>query len=212
MDKSSKTKTVFLDIETYYSEDKVKLEDVKVPANYKKEEIIQKYKEDNLDKAWMKTALDPLQGRIYCVGVAVNDGEVNVLHGKNEKDTLEMLENYLSELSYFKVVAHNGNDFDYPFLFFRAIKHGNVSIRNTFSGKDGTQLLDSMRIADGTSWKTMKSLDKLCKLIGIKGKGDITGDMVPKLILEGRGEEVIPYCGEDIANLRKVYLALGETI
>lgn len=209
----SKFNTIFLDIETQASEAKPDVSEVKVPASYKKPESILAYQEEHLEEYWMKTALDPFEGRIYCVGITHDNLEDIVsLHGDTEKDTLLLVKEYLERFPFGKIVAHNGNEFDFRWLFLRSIKHGLKDLALAFSGKSTYELVDTMRMADGSAWKTMASLDKLCKLIGIEGKGDINGSMVPQMILQGKGKEVQEYCKDDIYKLRKVYLALGGYI
>jgi hypothetical protein len=205
-----KSHTVFIDIETMYSQNKPKPEDVPVPKNYKKEESIKQYQEDHLQEHWFKTALDPIEGRIFCIGIGVDNKEVEVLHGIHEHETLKMLSDKLNEVGYYRIVAHNGMDFDYPFIFLRAVKYRFLNLIKTFTDKN--TLEDTMRMLDGTAWKKMISLDRACKLIGIQGKDGMDGSMVPEYILKGKGDQVLSYCAKDVEKLRKIYLALGGTV
>lgn len=205
-----KSHTVFIDIETMYSKDKPKQEDVPVPKTYKKEESIRQYQEEHLEEYWFKTALDPVEGRIFCIGIGIDNEEVEVLHGIHEHKTLKMLSDKLDEIGYYRIVAHNGMDFDYPFIFLRAVKYGFLDLIKVFTDKN--MLEDTMRMLDGTAWKKMISLDRACKLIGIDGKEGMDGSMVPKYILEGKGDQVLSYCAKDVEKLRKIYLALGGSV
>ena len=200
--------TIFLDIETIPSEEKPSLESIKAPANYKNEDTIKKYQEENQDKEWRKQSLNSLEGRILCVGVACNDGTPVVFTG-TEENILAKLETYLiAQDSITKIVAHNGMTFDYPFLFHRALRYGKRYIINYFNGSKRDVLFDTMKMIAGTDYRRMISLDNACKLIGVQGKGDIDGSMVCDYWLDGREKEIYEYCKEDVSALRKLYYAL----
>ncbi len=49
------------------------------------------------------------------------------------------------------------------------------------------------------------SLDRLCKVFGIEGKGDITGADVYPMYKEGRIDEISQYCAHDVDITRAVY-------
>ena len=51
------------------------------------------------------------------------------------------------------------------------------------------------------------SMDKLCKALGIEGKGDFDGSMVAKT-WETDKQKVIDYCKDDVSRTRQIYKCL----
>jgi DNA polymerase elongation subunit (family B) len=200
--------TLVIDIETFAGE-KPDPSEIKAPSNYKSEESIKKYQEANADKEWRKQALSSINGRVWCIGYALNDEEPGCLTGNTEKDLMFQFDEMLSGLGYPTIVAHNGLDFDFLFLFHRALKYGCVNIINKF-GEKSSLLVDTMKIMDGPSWKKMTSLDNMCKLLGVEGKGDVDGSMVHDMVLAGEYDKITEYCIHDVVVLKKCYLKLKE--
>jgi len=201
------TNVIFLDIETWAG-DKPPIELFEPKANLVDPLKILKDVEEKQDKAWRAQSLNPLVGEVFCVGLAVDEGEPFVIVGTDEQETLEMLDIELHNYSWPKVVAHNGFDFDFLFLFYRGLKYRMKRVVDLFSQK-GPHLIDTMKILDGTSWKTMTSQNNMSKLLlGRSGKGGITGKDVHDLILKGEGDRVLNYCKEDVRVLRDCYRVL----
>ena len=50
------------------------------PANYKKQETIDAWIEENRDLAYRKTALNGGFGQIVCIGYAINDNDVRTIY------------------------------------------------------------------------------------------------------------------------------------
>jgi predicted PolB exonuclease-like 3'-5' exonuclease len=202
---------VFIDLETIPSPEKPPLSEVKVPANYSKSEAIAKYQEEHQEEEWRKQSLDPVEGRILCICAAVNNEEPVVFTG-SEDHILRAFEDWFTELpSVVSVVAHNGKSFDYRFLFLRSLKFGRRYLINLFNGQRRDILEDTMLMLDGTGWKTMVSLDRAARLIGIEGKGGIKGSDVFGMWQRDEIQAIVDYCKNDVKTLRRVYYALkGE--
>ena len=49
------------------------------------------------------------------------------------------------------------------------------------------------------------SLDKLCKALGLPGKGEIDGSKVWDYVRDGRIAEVADYCADDVRKVWAVY-------
>lgn len=86
---------LYIDIETIPSQDeRVKADiaaSIHAPANYKKEEAIQKWfaehEEEEFNKAYRKTALNGLVGEIICISWALDYGPVQHVYRNNEIGT-----------------------------------------------------------------------------------------------------------------------------
>ena len=118
------------------------------------------------------------------------------------------LDAILELYSFPTIVAHHGMDFDFLFLFHRGLKYGLLNLISLFD-KGGTHLVDTMKVLDGTSWKTKTSLDNMSKLLlGESAKEDITGADVHDLVLAGEQEKIIRYCKADVEFLRRCHIIL----
>lgn len=107
-----------------------------------------------------------------------------------------------------KLVSFNGNGFDIPMLFVRAMKY-NISCKayfnsdkwegykSRYSEKANLDLLDS--IANFGAVRGLK-LDTISKMVGIPGKFDVHGDEVVRLYFENEHNKIKEYCESDVLN------------
>jgi len=202
------TNVIFLDIETWAG-DKPSLEDIVPDARLKDPDKIRADKEAKRDKVWRAQALSPIKGQVFCIGMAVDDEPSFAIVGADEQEVLEMLDIELAAYSFPKIVGHNLYDFDALFLYYKGLKYRMKNVVNAFSDK--TNLIDTMVLLNGTSWKTMTSLDNMAKLLlGRSAKDDITGKDVHDLILAKQGDRVLEYCKNDVKILRDCYRVLNS--
>jgi 3'-5' exonuclease len=134
----------------------------------------------------------------------------------DEKEMLIQLAESLEKSGSTRLCAHNGKDFDFPFLMRRYIIHG-LPIPKLLAviGKKPweTHLEDTMEMWSGSQWKYRVSLDLLANILGIPSpKTGITGSDVGELYYgedpeEGPDamEQISQYCTEDVIALAKVY-------
>ena len=203
--------TIFLDIETKPGEEP-NLEDFEPKANLKDPEKIRADLEEKKDKAWRSSMLDPFTGGIYCIGIAVDDGQPFSFFHDDEKHMMELFDEWLSNYSFPRIVSHFGNTFDFQWLFYKGLKYKLKTVVSAFSKGGTTKLIDTAPIMDNLAWKTYVSQDKMSKLLlGRPGKGEIDGSMVFDLIRKGEGHRVIKYCVEDdVPTLRECYYELDK--
>lgn len=200
---------LFVDLESWGGKNKPSMDDISAPSNYKSEEAIAKYKQAKMESAWSDQAKKPALGEIYCIGVAINDEPVEVIVGNDEEETMQMFDIYLQRFSldYVKAIGHNIIDFDALFFYYKGLQYALHNVLALFSDKNN--LIDTMKVMDGPSWKTMMSLDKMSKLLrGKPAKGEVDGSMVHGLVTSGQGEKVIKYAGDDVTILRECYRIL----
>lgn len=196
---------------------------VKAPANYKDEARIAAFEsearaklsaehEANIEAAYLKTSFDGGTGQVCVIGVAVDDEDPLswwVDTQANEADVLRTFFVLLSGLhrptNRMRFIGHNHVAFDLPFLWKRAmilgIKPPGCLPRNPKPWDDC--VFDTM-----TEWAGVRdriSMDKLCRALGIPGKGDISGKDVWPMVQAGRIEEVAAYCKQDVERTRAIY-------
>lgn len=203
------------------------LENVRAPANYKDAEKIDAYvsqareglrqgHKEAVQAAINKTSFDGGLGQIVCIGWAVNDEPAQVvgvedLSSASEVGLLETWFRYLGKLHSTSgtrpvLIGHNSNAFDIPFVWKRAMVLG---VRPpVWFPRDpkpwGESTFDTMTQWAGT--KDRISMDRLCKILGIEGKGDgPTGADVWPMVQAGELKEVAAYCMDDVDRTRHIY-------
>ena len=207
---------IYIDIETIPTQNKEHqdfvCENLKPPANYKNEETINKWLEENKELAVNKTSLDGAFGEVVVISAANNDDEVVTFYRKDwqvkdrEKDILTRFNNWLKEqANRCKTVpvfiGHNVTSFDGLFLWQRCIINGvkpyyKMDKRNTY---------DTMWEWCGYNRESKPSLNKLCQVLNIEQKGDIDGSKVWQAVQDGRIDEVAEYCAKDVERVRAIY-------
>ena len=219
---------LYIDIETIPSQlDWVKkeIEDgITAPGQYKKPESIAKWLEDNRESAaddeWRKTGLNGALGEIVCISWAFGDDGILEVHrdlGESEADMLEEFFNLLgddldSRSMRGEVIrpiwtGHYISGFDLRFIWQRCvINRINPSISIPYNAKPwGGEIFDTL-----IEWKGVKStpggsLDAVCKAMGMDGKGDIDGSKVWDYVKDGRIDEVVEYCKDDVKKVRDLH-------
>lgn len=205
---------IYLDIETIPTQNTeyqaYVCENLKAPSNYKNEETIAKWLEENKGEAVNKTALDGTFGEIAVIGVAINDEDPVLFYREDwqsvdrEVDILTRFNDFLREkASKCKTVpqfiGHNIAKFDDRFIFQRSVISGvkpyyTASRQNTY---------DTM--TEWAGYGGTVSLDKLCKVLDIEQKGEIDGSKVWQYVQDGKIAEVAEYCAKDVERVRQIY-------
>lgn len=203
---------LFFDIETIPADES--LRDTAVDAELKKIAKRQETTEEtqksskNRETIYRSTSLSGDFGRIFCVGYALGDKDVEIIKG-DEVDILEKWWEIANSADCF--IGHNIMDFDLPFIYKRSIvrkikptaKHLNLS----FARYRSFPIYDTMR--EWEKWNPMRSisLDKLAKVLGLPSSkdGGIDGSQVYDAYLSGRQKEIYEYCKRDVELTRKVY-------
>lgn len=169
-------------------------------------------------------------GRIICISmgyIAKKEGQrfyrVKSFFDENEK---LLINNFFQALQKFmkvgksKLCAHNGQEFDFPYIARRAIVHGLnlpkiLDIAGTKPWEIKDQLLDTLQLWKFGDYKHYTSLSLLCELFNIPTtKDDIDGSQVARVYWEDNNlNRIVKYCEKDtmaVANLLLRYK--GEKI
>jgi len=167
-------------------------------------------------------------GKIICISCGVLSGPptdrkllLKSFAGDDEKELLlnfyDLLHRWGSESQKF-LCAHNGKDFDFPYLCRRMIIHGMKlpSVLN-LSGKKPWEVphIDTMELWKFGEYKSFISLNLLAHTLGIPTpKDDIDGSQVGEVYWsQGDLPRIVTYCQKDVATVAQVYLRLnGETL
>ena len=159
--------------------------------------------------------------RIVCISVGFikkqNDEHffrVKSFYGHDEKIILEefgkLLTNCFNSLEHY-LCAHNGKEFDYPFIARRMVING-IKLPEILqiSGMKPWQIkhLDTMEMWKFGDYKHYTSIKLLAKILNIPNpKNDIDGSQVAKVYWEENDLEMIRrYCEKDTLTVAQIYL------
>jgi uncharacterized protein YjbJ (UPF0337 family) len=172
----------------------------------------------NGEENWRKTSFDGNRGQIAVIGWKINDDPAQSLF-RNSPDTADekvLLEAFYKQLAEQlkhstgealhtpKLIGHNNDYFDLPFLFKRSVIQGVKPCIDLKPNKYSNNIFDTM-----TQWAGFGnriSLDKLCKVLGVESpKNEIDGSKVWDYILAGKISEVAEYCKDDVEATYQCY-------
>jgi 3'-5' exonuclease len=192
---------------------------VTAPAQYKKADSIAEWLRENRDAegeaAWLKTSFDGGVGQIVCIGWAIDDEEPESVHvcdlsAEQERGRMEAFFRIMHTASSTRgtrpvLIGHNHAAFDLPFIWKRAVVHGiKPPLWWPKSPKPwADSIFDTM--VEWAGAKDRISMDKLCKVLGIPGKGGMDGSQVWPMVQAGRIGDVASYCRDDVARTRAMW-------
>lgn len=212
-------KRFYFDIETLPAQDPaIKAEiaaSITAPAQYKKPDSIAEWLRENRDSEaeaqWLKTSFDGGAGHVFCIAWAVDDGLPHCawhpqLSRQAEIDTLQTFFSELTDAGHCQLIGHNIIGFDIPFLWKRAMVLG---VKPPFNFPRNPKpwsehVCDTMLLWDATQ-RAGGSMDRICRLMGIPGKGDFGGADVWPAVQRGEFETVERYCRDDVQRTRAMH-------
>ena len=154
-------------------------------------------------------------GKIICISVGFFNGyrfRLKSIYGHDEKallaDFAQLLNNhYYSSES--QLCAHNGKEFDFPYIARRMIVNG-IPIPNILqvAGKKPweTNFIDTMELWKFGDYKAMTSLDLLCAILDIPTpKDDINGSEVGRVYWQENDlKRISTYCQKDVLSVAQL--------
>ncbi len=162
-------------------------------------------------------------GKIICIAVGKfvdnENGEIvfrtRAYAGDDEKVILQEFKTMLERHDpvSLKLCAHNGKEFDFPYLCRRMLINGiSLPMALNLSGKKAweVQHLDTMEMWKFGDFKHFTSLDLLSAIFKIPtSKGDMDGSRVNKVYhVENDLTKIKEYCLRDVVVLAQVFLKL----
>ncbi|HEX2607815.1 MAG TPA: 3'-5' exonuclease [Flavisolibacter sp.] len=214
---------LFLDIETvsqyetynHLPEDWKELWDLKAAI------ITRNKEEENKEIIYHRAGIYAEFGKIICISCGCLQGAgadrrllIKSYAGDDEKKLLtefsEMLQKWSGEADKY-LCAHNGKEFDYPYICRRMVING-VEIPEALkiSGRKPWEIrhLDTMEMWKFGDYKNYTSLKLLAKVFGIPSpKDDIDGSQVNSVYwIEKDIQRIVEYCQKDVITLTQVLL------
>jgi predicted PolB exonuclease-like 3'-5' exonuclease len=109
------------------------------------------------------------------------------------------------------LVAHNGKEFDFPYLCRRMLINGlEIPKSLQLQGKKPWEIIhqDTMEMWKFGDRRSYTSLELLAEVLGIEGvKIDLSGDRVNHVFYKEKGlDRISAYCGDDVIVVAQLYL------
>jgi len=212
---------LFLDIETVPEEsDFSKLSEIKKELFTNKTDYLRKGDEIPPNEFYNRAGIWAEFGKIICISVGFFTKEnerqklrITSFFG-DEKELLQDFKNLLN-LHFNKVqhllCAHNGKEFDFPYIARRMIIHGiDLPEKLNLFGKKPWEIphLDTMELWKFGDYKHFSSLQLLTTILGIPSpKDDIDGSMVAEIYYKDKDlERIVKYCEKDTLAVAQLLL------
>ncbi len=213
---------LFLDIETVPEESQYSLLDETKRQLWDHKSQYRRAEDVSAEEYYDNAGIWAEFGKIICISVGYfhfkgskRQFRVTSFHGK-EKTLLQefnlLLEAHFRHPKYL-LCAHNGKEFDFPYIARRMIILG-IPVPNKLNlfGKKPWEVphLDTMELWKFGDYKHYTSLKLMANILGIPSpKEDIDGSMVRQVYYEEKDlDRIILYCERDVITVAQVFLRL----
>lgn len=224
MDNLKHTDLLFIDIETvphYASFNEVPEMEQHLWA--KKAQYLLK-QDDTAESIYQRAGIYAEFGKIVCISTGFltlknNTYQMHIksFFAEDEKIVLQEFTSYLNKIHKEKkqlaLCAHNGKEFDYPYIIRRLLINGLIvpSLLN-LTGKKPWEIMhqDTLEMWKFGDYKNYTSLELLAYVFGIKTpKDDIDGSKVAEVFYKEKNlQRIVDYCQKDVATLAQLYLKM----
>lgn len=217
---------LFLDIETVpqYPDYEQLPESWKTLWDHKSNSLLKYHEGENKESLYPRAGIYAEFGKIVCISCGVLQGAatdrkivLKSFAGEDEKLLLqqfcEMLVKWSAgEQKY--LCAHNGKEFDFPYLCRRLIINAlPIPSLLNIAGKKPWEVnhLDTLELWKFGDYKSFTSLVLLAHTLGIPTpKDDIDGSMVWKVYWEEKNlQRIVTYCQKDVVTVAQILLRMG---
>jgi uncharacterized protein YprB with RNaseH-like and TPR domain len=216
------TPLLFLDIETVAQHAHWKELPIKKQLLWEKKSLYFRSSEElSAESLYERAGIYAEFGKIVCIAVGYFHHQELRIKAFSHEDELLVLEafNQLILTHYnhkeTQLCAHNGKEFDFPYLARRMIVHGiPLPIPFQLSTKKPWEInhIDTLELWKFGDYKHFTSLDLLADILDIESsKSDIDGSQVHQVFYQEKDlERIAHYCKRDVAVLAQVYLKLTQ--
>ena len=176
-----------------------------VPLEIKDEYVKEYLMDKKIDKE--SRSLHPLYSKIVCI---VLKGKEYIALIGNEKEILEKFWEIAPKYNMF--ITHNGYGFDIPFIIVRSavhkIKFKSLIQLNKYNMVNSNHF-DTMMFFNQNGVFFNVRLDVIARSLGIPVMdGRFSGVEVERLFKEGKMDEIVKHCKEDVELTEKIYFWL----
>ncbi|MBN2347558.1 MAG: 3'-5' exonuclease [Bacteroidales bacterium] len=212
---------LFLDIETVPQHPAFKNQSEIMQELWEKKSSFFRKEDESASDVYQRAGIYAEFGKIICVSVGIitekeNNRKIRLksFWGDDEKKLLEefktLLENYNSKKN-INLCAHNGKEFDFPYLARRMLING-ITLPGLLdiAGKKPWEinLLDTMELWKFGDYKHYTSLKLLTSVFGIPSpKDEIDGSMVSEIYWGKKDlNAIVTYCQKDVVAIAQLLL------
>ncbi|HTX88789.1 MAG TPA: 3'-5' exonuclease [Bacteroidales bacterium] len=160
-------------------------------------------------------------GKIICISTGIFRNQslwIKSFSGNEEKPVLAEFSEMLNKAGDKKIqylCAHNGKEFDYPYLIRRMLVNGvSVPALLDLSGKKPWEVnhLDTMELWKFGDFKNFSSLELLAAIFGIPTpKDDMDGSQVARVYWQDHDlPRIVKYCQKDVLTIVNLFLKLQQ--
>lgn len=189
-------------------------ETITAPGQYKKPESIDKWMEENkeshLKELVAKTSFNGMYGRIACIAWSEDKEMYSTNETHSEREAIELFYDLIKVSESLTFCGHNIAGFDLPFLKHRSMILGirpPESLLTAMNAKPWDSCIADTMLMWSSDRDKRPSMEKLCKALGIEGKGDFDGSMVADT-WPTDPNKVIDYCLDDVRRTIEIYKRL----
>lgn len=209
------SKILFLDIETV----PMVSDYGQMPEQFKKlwdrkAEYLARSEEDTAENLFQRAGIYAEFGKIVCISVGFLSKQafrIKSFFGDDERELLKDFAGLLNKGFYQYLCAHNGKEFDFPYIARRMLIHG-IPLPDmlNIAGKKPWEVLhiDTMEFWKFGDYKHYTSLELLTTVFGIPTpKEDIDGSMVASVYYNDEDlERIALYCQRDTLAVAQLLL------
>lgn len=221
---------LFLDIETVpqYSSYAELPEDWKLLWDHKASFLLKNKEDETAESIYPRAGIYAEFGKIICIGCGIISGSgenkkilIKCFSGDDEKLLLfqfsEMLNKWSPDGAKY-LCAHNGKEFDFPYLCRRFVVN-QIPIPSALqlSGKKPWEVnhIDTLELWKFGDFKSYTSLNLLAHTLGVPTpKDDIDGSMVWEVYWKEKNlSRIVTYCQKDVITAAQIFLRMqGESL
>lgn len=227
MNKDTLKNILFLDIETVAETKTFQVLPERKQELWKKKSAFFRDAEDKTpDELYERAGIYAEFGKIVVISVGyfselepVPKLRITAFYGHDEKSLLQEFADLLNSKHFnskdTKLCAHNGKEFDFPYIGRRMLVQGiELPKALQLSGKKSWEIphLDTLELWKFGDYKHYTSLDLLASIFHIESsKDDIDGSQVNSVYYEQNDlDRIMEYCKRDVSVLVQVFLGLNQ--
>jgi predicted PolB exonuclease-like 3'-5' exonuclease len=211
---------IFLDIETVPVSKSFDSLEPAMKALWEKKSVNFRKEDQTAADVYQRAGIYAEFGKIICISAGMLKDKnpygfrLKSFYGDDEKSILTEFSAMITKFSKNRealLCAHNGKEFDYPYIARRMIINGLQipDILNNAGKKPWEiKLLDTMDLWKFGDYKSYTSLDLLSSILGFPSpKDDIDGSMVADVFwLEHDLKRIVIYCEKDVLAVARILL------
>ncbi|MFT6815267.1 MAG: DNA polymerase elongation subunit (family B) [Sphingobacteriales bacterium] len=169
------------------------------------------------DEFYQRAGIYAEFGKIVCISVGIfanpegTEFRVKSFSGDDEKEILTSFSKLLNAQGHRVLCAHNGKEFDFPYLARRIVINGlKMPKMLEIAGKKPWEIpfLDTLELWKFGDYKSYTSLELLTTILNIPSpKDDIQGSDVYRVYYEEKGiDRITKYCEKDVLAVAQLLL------